>query len=137
MIGRRSFLIPERKPVAVETELDWLTAVRAAESKKAQDIKVLDLRDVTSFTDYFIICTGTNSRQNQAVSDEIHMRMKQTHGDLPTSVEGYEQGEWILMDYGNFIVHIFLDRARSYYDLERLWRGAKEPAILQLQPAGR
>jgi ribosome-associated protein len=103
----------------------WLTAVRAAESKKAEDIKVLDLREVTSFADHFIICTGANARQNQAISDEIYVQMKQQKGDIPVSLEGYDAGEWILIDYGDFLVHVFLAKARSYYDLERLWRHAK------------
>jgi len=85
---------------------------------------VLDLREVTSFTDYFIICSASNPRQGHAISDEIHKQLKQT-GELPVSVEGYEQADWILMDYGDFIVHVFSETARSYYDLERLWRHAK------------
>lgn len=105
-------------------ESEWIAAVRAAQSKKAQNIVVLDLREITSLADYFIICTGTNVRQNQAISDEVHLRLKQA-GQLPISVEGYENAEWILMDYGDVIVHIFLDRTRSFYDLERLWRHAR------------
>jgi ribosome-associated protein len=115
-------------PILADTP-EWLTAVRAAESKKALDIRVLDLRELTSFADYFVILTGTNSRQNQAISDEIHLKMKEAHGSLPFSYEGYTNAEWILMDYGAVLVHIFLDRARSFYDLERLWRGAKDVTI--------
>jgi ribosome-associated protein len=89
----------------------------------------LDIRDVTSFADYFIICSGTNPRQNQAISDEIHLRMKETHNELPLSVEGYEHAEWILADYGHFLVHIFSEKAREYYDLERLWRHAKKVEV--------
>jgi ribosome-associated protein len=99
-------------------------AVRAAESKKATDIRVLDLTGLTSFTDYFVLCTGSNARQVQAISDEINLQLKD-RGELPLSVEGYEQAEWILADYGDFLVHIFSPKARAYYDLERLWRGAK------------
>ena len=99
-------------------------AAKAAECKKASDIRVLDLREVTSFTDYFVICTAANPRQGHAISDEIHKQLKDT-GELPVSVEGYEQADWVLMDYGDFIVHIFSETARSYYDLERLWRHAK------------
>ena len=99
-------------------------AAKAAESKKASDIRVLDLREITSFTDYFVICTAGNPRQGHALSDEIHKQLKET-GELPVSIEGYEQADWILMDYGDFIVHIFSEAARSYYDLERLWRHAK------------
>ena len=102
----------------------WLTAVRAAESKKATDIRVLDLREITSFTEYFVILTGANSRQIQAISDEISLELKK-HGALPLSLEGYQNAEWILADYGDFIVHVFSERARDYYDLERLWRQAK------------
>ena len=99
-------------------------AAKAAESKKASDLRVLDLREVTSFTDYFVICTAANPRQGHAIADEIHKELKDT-GELPVSMEGYEQADWILMDYGDFIVHIFSETARAYYDLERLWRHAK------------
>ncbi|MDQ2713247.1 MAG: ribosome silencing factor [Acidobacteriota bacterium] len=102
----------------------WQVAVQAAESKKAVSIKVLDLREVTSFTDYFIICSTTNLRQGQAIADEMGRQLKE-FGELPVSAEGYETGEWILVDYGDFVVHIFSEEARLYYDLERLWRDAK------------
>ncbi|HTS65197.1 MAG TPA: ribosome silencing factor [Candidatus Acidoferrales bacterium] len=111
-----------------ETQVEaptWLIAVRAAESKKAADIKVLDLTGVTSFADYFVICTGGNQRQIQAISDEIGMQLKQQARELPKSVEGYNQAEWVLADYGDLLIHIFSPRAREYYDLERLWRSAK------------
>ena len=85
---------------------------------------ILDLRDVTSFTDFFVICSVSNPRQGHAVADEIEKQLKQT-GELPTSIEGYDPAEWILMDYGDFIVHIFSENARAYYDLERLWRHGK------------
>lgn len=100
-------------------------AVRAAESKKATDIKVLDLTGITSFADFFVICTGANQRQIQAISDEIGLQLKRQAGDLPISVEGYNQAEWVLADYGDLLVHIFSPKAREYYDLERLWRSAK------------
>lgn len=103
----------------------WLIAVRAAESKKATDIKVLDLTGITSFADFFVICTGSNQRQIQAISEEVGMQLKQQAGELPTSVEGYNQAEWVLADYGDLLVHIFSPKAREYYSLERLWRGAK------------
>jgi ribosome-associated protein len=98
--------------------------VRRAESRKAFDVQVLDLRDITSFTDYFVICSVSNPRQAHAVCDEIQKGLKEI-GELPVSVEGYDAAEWILMDYGDFLVHIFSESARSYYDLERLWRHAK------------
>ena len=101
-----------------------MLAVRAAESKKAADIKVLDLTGITSFTDHFVICTGANSRQSQAICDEITLRLKD-RGELPLSVEGYNQAEWVLIDYGDFLVHIFSPKSREYYALERLWRNAR------------
>jgi len=100
-------------------------AVRAAESKKADNIKVLDLTGITSFADFFVICTGANQRQIQAISDEVGMQLKQQAGELPISMEGYNQAEWILADYGDLLIHIFSPKAREYYDLERLWRSAK------------
>jgi len=99
--------------------------VRAAESKKATDITVLDLTGITAFADYFVICNGSNQRQIQAISDEIGMQLKQRAHELPKSVEGYNQAEWVLADYGDLLIHIFTPKAREYYDLERLWRSAK------------
>jgi ribosome-associated protein len=103
---------------------NWLVAARAAESKKAKALIALDVREVTSFTDFFLICTSTNQRQGQAIADEIGKQLKSL-GELPVSVEGYETAEWILLDYGDFVVHIFSEKARAYYDLERLWRHGK------------
>ncbi len=102
--------------------------MRAAESKKASDIRVLDLREITSFADFFVICTGGNARQIQAISDEIALQLKQ-RGELPVSVEGYDNADWILADYGDYLIHIFSAKARSYYDLERLWRQARDVTI--------
>jgi len=107
----------------------WLIAVRAAESKKATDIKVLELTGITSFADYFVICTGANQRQIQAVADEVGLQLKQRAQELPISLEGYNQAEWVLADYGDLLVHIFSPKAREYYDLERLWRSAKTVEI--------
>ena len=108
----------------------WQAAVEAAQSKKAEDISVLDLQTVASFTDTFVICSGLNPRQNQAISDEIERQLKQS-GVRPSSIEGYQQAEWILMDYGDFIVHIFSTRARNYYDLERLWKAARRVQVAE------
>ena len=103
---------------------NWLVAARAAESKKARDLLILDVREVTTFTEFFVICTASNQRQAQAIADEVGMQLKQM-GELPISAEGYDTAEWVLLDYGDFLVHVFSETARSYYDLERLWRGAK------------
>ena len=111
------------------TDPTWLIAVRAAESKKAGDIKVLDLTGITSFADYFVICTGANARQVQAISDEVNLQLKHQAGELPISVEGYNQADWILADYGDLLIHIFSPKAHEYYGLERLWRSAKMVAV--------
>ena len=103
--------------------------MRAAESKKATDITVLNLTGITSFADYFVICTGANQRQVQAISDEVNLQVKRQASELPISVEGYNQAEWVLADYGDLLVHIFSPKARDYYGLERLWRGAKPVEI--------
>jgi ribosome-associated protein len=117
-----------KSPAAKSTEASWLLAVRAAESKKATDLRVLDLTGISSFTDYFIICTGSNPKQIQAIADEIGLKLKES-GELPHCLEGYNQAEWILADYGDFLVHVFSEKARAYYDLERLWRNAKDVPI--------
>ena len=90
---------------------------------------MLDLTGITSFADFFVICTGNNQRQIQAISDEVNLQLKQQAGELPISVEGYNQAEWVLADYGDLLVHIFSAKAREYYDLERLWRSAKKVEI--------
>jgi len=89
---------------------------------------VLNLTAITSFADYFVICTGANQRQIQAISDEVGQQLKKA-GELPISVEGYNQADWVLSDYGDLLVHIFSPKARDYYDLERLWRSAKPVEI--------
>lgn len=99
-------------------------AVRCASEKKATELVVLDLRQIASFTEYFIIATGANQRQVQAVSDEIVEQLKKQLGTRAVRIEGYSSAEWILMDYGDFIVHVFNEEARDFYDLERLWRDA-------------
>jgi ribosome-associated protein len=99
------------------------TALRAASDKKALDLVVLDLRAIASFTDYFVITSGTNPRQVQAIADEVVEQLKRL-GTRAARVEGYNTAEWVLVDYGDFVVHVFEDKARRFYDLERLWRDA-------------
>ena len=89
----------------------WLTAVRAAESKKASDIRVLDLREVTSFADFFVVCTGSNPKQIQAITEEIGPQMEE-RGEYPVSVEGFDNAEWVLADYGDYLIHVFSAKAR-------------------------
>ncbi|HKR02367.1 MAG TPA: ribosome silencing factor [Pyrinomonadaceae bacterium] len=103
-------------------------ALRAASEKKAQEMVVLDLREVASFTDYFLITSGTNVRQVQAIADAVVEQLKK-QGTKAARVEGYNTAEWVLVDYGDFILHVFEDKARKFYDLERLWRDAKRVAL--------
>jgi ribosome-associated protein len=98
-------------------------AVQAAQARKALNLRVLDLQGISSFTDYFLICSGTSTRHTQAISDAVTEQLSQS-GLEPSHVEGYAQAEWILLDYADFVVHIFLERAREFYDLERLWKKA-------------
>lgn len=103
-------------------------AVRAAQDRKAVDLNVLNLEGISSFTDFFLICTGTSTRHTQAICDAILEHLKKS-GVSPTHVEGYSQAEWILLDYLTFVVHIFTERARHFYDLERLWKRASRVVI--------
>jgi ribosome-associated protein len=103
-------------------------AIRAAQDRKAVELNVLSLQDVCAFTDFFVICSGTSTRHTQAISDAIQEKLKGA-GLSPTHVEGYSQAEWILLDYLNFVVHIFTDRARHFYDLERLWKKASRVPV--------
>ena len=99
-------------------------AVNAADEKKANDLVALDISEIASFANYFLICTGDSSRQIQAIADEVEQKLT-TLGIKPSHVEGYKNAEWILMDYIDLVVHIFSRSARAYYDLERLWRDGK------------
>ena len=100
------------------------TCLEAATDKKAEDVTILDLRGLSDVTDAFVICHGSTERQTAAISDAIEQRLKETHGRRPGHVEGKRSGEWILMDYLDFVVHVFTPETRSYYGLERLWGDA-------------
>ncbi|MBZ5532270.1 MAG: ribosome silencing factor [Acidobacteriia bacterium] len=109
-----------------ETRQEVARAVSAVESKKGEDVVILEMdRNSGAFTDYFVLCSGANPRQIQSIADEVQKELSQA-GDRPTSIEGYNQAEWVLLDYVNFVVHIFSERARKFYDLERLWKSAKK-----------
>lgn len=110
-----------------------LAAAAACEDKKAEDIRILALDPTESgLTDHFLICNGTNDRQNIAISDEIEIRLKKDFGTYPNSVEGRRQAEWILMDYVDFIVHIFSPEKRAFYGLERLRKSATSLSVDEL-----
>ena len=107
-------------------------AIQACQEKKAEEITILELeKDSGAFTDYFVVCSGSNPRQVQAISDEVAERLDKK-GMRATHIEGYKQAEWVLLDYVDFVVHVFSEHARRYYDLERLWKSARklEPAEL-------
>lgn len=100
-------------------------AISACRDKKAEEITLLQLEKGSgAFTDYFVVCSGSNPRQIQAISDAVEERLENA-GLRPTHVEGYKQAEWVLLDYIDFVVHVFSEKARRYYDLERLWKSAK------------
>ncbi len=103
-------------------------AVRAAQDRKALDLDVLDLKEVSSFTDFFLICSGTSTRHTQAICDAIIDELEKS-GISPAHIEGYAQAEWILLDYLSFVVHVFSQRARQFYELERLWKNARRVPI--------
>jgi len=114
-------------------------AIQACLDKKAEEISILEMEKGSgAFTDYFVLCSGTNPRQVQAIADEVELRLK-TAGVRPAHVEGYRQGEWILVDYLDFVVHVFSEKARKFYDLERLWKTAKrlEPSDLAPKTKGK
>jgi ribosome-associated protein len=105
-------------------------AIAACQEKKAEALTILELEKGSgAFTDYFVICSGTNPRQIQAISDEVELRLKKS-GLYPAHIEGYRQAEWVLLDYVDFVVHVFSEKSRKFYELERLWKSAK-----QLEPA--
>jgi ribosome-associated protein len=118
---------------SIESNQLLLAAAAACEDKKAEDIRILALDPAESgLTDYFLICNGTNDRQNIAITDEIELRLKREFGVYPNSVEGRRQGEWILMDYVDFIVHVFSAEKRAFYGLERLRKSATTISIADL-----
>lgn len=107
---------------SLDTEVQL--AIRCAQDKKGIDIRGLDLREIATFTEYFILVTGSNQRQVQAIADDINEKLKSELSVKPVRIEGYTAAEWVLLDYGDFIVHIFDKDARDFYDLERLWLDA-------------
>ncbi len=104
-------------------------ALQAAESKKAQEIVVLDVRQLTSLTDYFMICHGANNRQNQAIAEAIERALAGSGMSSP-HLEGFRRADWIVLDYFQIVVHIFSAKTRNFYGLERLWRNAPKLALL-------
>ncbi len=117
-------LSPEDQEVFEQVKL----AAHFAEEKKALDLLVLRLSAITEFTDYFVICSGSSTRQTQAIADEITEQLKKVK-IRPLQTEGYNTAQWILIDYGIFVVHVFTEESRKFYDLERLWRDAEQVKV--------
>jgi ribosome-associated protein len=120
-----------------ETKKQVTAAIQACLEKKAEELSILEMEKGSgAFTDYFVLCSGTNPRQVQAIADEVELQLKKT-GLRPTHVEGYNQAEWVLLDYVDFVVHVFSEKARKFYDLERLWKSAKRLEPSDLKAASR
>ncbi|MGB8131882.1 MAG: ribosome silencing factor [Candidatus Angelobacter sp.] len=122
-----------------QTRQQVAQAVKAIEGKKGEDVAILEMdKSSGAFTDYFVVCSGTNPRQIQAIADDVQKNLAEA-GQRPNSVEGYTQAEWVLLDYVDFVLHIFSERARKFYDLERLWKSARKltPADLSKKPAAK
>lgn len=119
----------EQQPAIIASpESRALECARVAIDKKSENVKILDLGGLSSFTDYFVICSGTSDRQVQAIADSVEKAMTLS-GNTLVSSEGYGEGRWVLMDFGDVVVHIFLDALRDYYDLESLWSDAPRVKI--------
>ena len=121
-------IIEPPTPVS-ELDPEVQLAIRCASDKQAFNMVALDLRKIASFTEFFIIATGANQRQVQAIADEINEQLKKQLKVRPVRIEGYSGAEWVLLDYGDFVVHIFNKESREFYDLERLWRDAGRVAL--------
>ena len=114
----------KRKP-APKFPKALVAAVKAAQDKQATDVIVLDLRAADGFTDYFLICTGQNARQISTIADAVQETLRDGFGERPVLAEGMKKSEWLLLDYFNFVVHVFSPDCRAYYALERLWGSAE------------
>jgi ribosome-associated protein len=139
-IGPRKRLTSiDQRMKKTELKKQVTAAIQACLDKKAEELSILEMEKGSgAFTDYFVLCNGTNPRQVQAIADEVELRLKKA-GLRPTHVEGYNQAEWVLIDYVDFVVHVFSEKARKFYDLERLWKSAKrlEPGDLKSVPKTR
>ncbi len=126
---RTSLRIPRTLPKAL------VGAVKAAQDKQARDVVVLDLRNAGGFTDYFLICTGQNARQIATIADAIQEHLRDQFGERPALAEGMKKSEWLLLDYFNFVVHVFSPDCRAFYGLDRLWGSAERHEIPEPGPS--
>jgi ribosome-associated protein len=113
-----------------------VVAARAAASKKGEDTVILAVEPLLKITDAFVITSGTNARQVRTIAEEVEEKVKADGGPAPLRIEGLDDARWVLMDYGDFVVHVFLDEVRKFYDLERLWADAERWPFASLAPAG-
>lgn len=130
-MSKRNDVTPEEvaQPQEEDDLKKLMVAARAASARKAQNMVAVDIRKIASFAEYFLICSGTSTRQVQAIADEVLEKMRDEYGARPLHTEGYETASWILLDYGDVIVHIFTEESRGFYQLERLWRDAERIAL--------
>ena len=137
LVGRIQSSNPMKKKNELQVQVN--EAILACQDKQADNVTVLELeKDSGAFTDYFVMCSGSNPRQIQAIADAVDERLESL-GLRVTHAEGYKQAEWVLLDYVDFVVHVFSEKARQFYDLERLWKSAKrlEPGELLAKPNAR
>jgi ribosome-associated protein len=113
-----------------------VVAARAAASKKGEDTVILAVEPLLKITDAFVITSGTNARQVRTIAEEVEEKVKADGGPAPLRIEGLDDARWVLMDYGDFVVHVFLDEVRKFYDLERLWADAERWPFAALEPVG-
>lgn len=124
--------MPDPSPVP---ELEWaVVAARAADSKAADDVVVLEVGPVMAVCEHFVIASGSNTRQVRTIAEEVEEQLKLAGGPKPIRMEGFDDLRWVLLDYGDFVVHVFLDETRRYYDLERLWSDV--PRVAWADPDG-
>lgn len=121
-----TLVVTEKRTPFAELDAEVKLAIECAGEKKAFDLAALDLREIASFAEFFVICSGANQRQVQAICDEIEDQLKKQLKARPVRIEGYRTADWVLLDYGDFIIHVFEKKAREFYDLERLWRDANK-----------
>ncbi len=127
--------IRDDTPVDEQDVEKLMLAAEAAASRKALQMTAIDIRKIASFAEFFLVCSGTSTRQVQAIADEVTDRLKKERSSRPLHIEGYEAGTWILLDYGDLIVHVFTEEAREFYQLERLWRDADRVALPEFMTA--
>ena len=126
-----------RRKAAPKFPKALLAAVKAVQDKQGRDVVVLDLRAADGFTDYFLICTGQNARQIATIADAVQERLREDFGERPVLAEGMKKSEWLLLDYFNFVVHVFSPECRAFYALERLWGSAERHEFPDPQPSSR